>query len=54
MLLYEAMGGSGKSMLTWEWLNHHASRARTDWAGRFWYSFYEQGAGDGQFLPCGT
>lgn len=44
ILLYEAMGGSGKSMLTWEWLNHHVSKVRTDWAGRFWYSFYEQGA----------
>jgi hypothetical protein len=44
MLLFEAIGGSGKSMLTWEWLNNHATRARDDWAGRFWYSFYEKGA----------
>jgi tetratricopeptide (TPR) repeat protein len=43
MLLFEAMGGSGKSILTWEWLTHHATRARSDWAGRFWYSFYEKG-----------
>jgi hypothetical protein len=44
MLLFEAMGGSGKSMLTWEWLTNHATSARDDWAGRFWYSFYEKGA----------
>jgi len=44
MLLFEAMGGSGKSMLTWEWLTRHAATTREDWAGRFWYSFYEKGA----------
>ena len=44
MLLFEAMGGSGKSMLTWEWVTNHATIARGDWAGRFWYSFDEKGA----------
>ncbi len=44
VLLYEAIGGTGKSMLTWEWTINHASAARTDWAGHFWYSFYEKGA----------
>ena len=44
MLLFEAMGGSGKSMLTWRWLNHEALSARGDWEGRFWFSFYEKGA----------
>lgn len=44
MLLLEAVGGSGKSMLTWEWLTKHSTSARGDWAGRFWYSFYEKGA----------
>lgn len=44
MLLFEAMGGSGKSMLTWKWLNDDALSVRGDWAGRFWFSFYEQGA----------
>jgi hypothetical protein len=44
LLLFEAIGGSGKSMLTWEWLTNHAAAARGDWAGRFWYSFYEKGA----------
>jgi hypothetical protein len=44
LLLYEAIGGSGKSMLTWEWTTEHATDVRDDWAGRFWYSFYERGA----------
>lgn len=44
VLLFEAIGGNGKSMLTWEWTNNHATKVRTDWAGRFWYSFYEKGA----------
>lgn len=44
LLLFEAIGGNGKSMLTWEWTTRHATSARSDWAGRFWYSFYEKGA----------
>lgn len=44
ILLYEAIGGAGKSILTWEWLMHQSSVVRSDWAGRFWYSFYEKGA----------
>ncbi len=47
LLLFEAIGGNGKSMLTWEWTTHHAVAARPadhPWAGRFWYSFYERGA----------
>jgi Domain of unknown function (DUF4062) len=43
-LLFEAIGGTGKSMLTWEWATNHARNARKDWAGVFWYSFYEKGA----------
>jgi len=31
-------------MLTWEWATKHAMAVRSDWAGRFWYSFYESGA----------
>jgi hypothetical protein len=41
VLLFDAIGGSGKSMLTWEWTNKHA---QGDWKGRFWHSFYERGA----------
>lgn len=44
VLLFEAIGGTGKSILTWHWANHHAPEVRGDWAGRFWYSFYEKGA----------
>ena len=44
VLLFEAIGGTGKSMLTWEWVTHHAREGRADWAGVFWYSFYEKGA----------
>jgi Domain of unknown function (DUF4062) len=44
VLLFEAIGGTGKSMLTWEWTTQHATKVRADWAGRFWYSFYEKGA----------
>jgi hypothetical protein len=44
MLLFEAIGGTGKSMLTWEWTTGRATDVRADWAGVFWYSFYERGA----------
>jgi hypothetical protein len=44
VLLFEAIGGTGKSMLTWEWTTRHSTEVREDWAGRFWYSFYEKGA----------
>jgi hypothetical protein len=44
VLLFEAIGGTGKSMLTWEWTTRHATGVRDDWAGLFWYSFYEKGA----------
>ncbi len=43
MLLFDAIGGSGKSMLTWHWFATRAPALRP-WAGRFWYSFYEGGA----------
>ena len=38
ILLFEAIGGIGKSMITWEWVNKWATTVREDWAGRFWYS----------------
>lgn len=44
VLLFEAIGGTGKSMLTWEWVTHHVHGTRPDWAGVLWYSFYERGA----------
>ncbi len=44
VLLFDAIGGSGKSILTWEWTTKYATQVRGDWAGCFWYSFYERGA----------
>lgn len=44
VLLFEAIGGTGKSILTWEWTTKHSPKVRADWEGRFWYSFYEKGA----------
>jgi len=44
VLLFEAIGGTGKSILTWEWLTKYSNKIKTNWAGRFWYSFYEKGA----------
>jgi hypothetical protein len=44
VLLFEAIGGTGKSILTWEWTTKYAIQVRSDWKGRFWYSFYERGA----------
>ncbi len=44
LLVMEAIGGTGKSTLAWEWLKERARIARPDLAGLFWYSFYEGGA----------
>lgn len=43
MMLFDAIGGVGKSILTWEWITKQSTGVRQDWAGRFWYSFYERG-----------
>lgn len=50
VLLFEAMGGQGKSMLTWHWAQGTdirkpgtSIRKRQDFAGVLWYSFYERG-----------
>ncbi|MEM9387834.1 MAG: DUF4062 domain-containing protein [Pseudomonadota bacterium] len=44
MLVVEAIGGMGKSMVTHRWASEHAQRVLPALAGRFWYSFYEEGA----------
>jgi hypothetical protein len=31
VMLFDAIGGAGKSMLTWEWATKHAPRIRKDW-----------------------
>lgn len=50
LLLFQAIGGMGKSALTWHWMKNHAANVRTDWAGQLWYSFYESGADLNDFL----
>jgi hypothetical protein len=49
VLIVEGIGGMGKSMLTYNWVEQLSTAARTDWAGRFWYSFYEEGASMNDF-----
>jgi hypothetical protein len=50
VLFFEAIGGTGKSILAWNWLTTRSTTVRKDWAGRFWYSFYERGAQTRDFL----
>lgn len=37
----EAIGGTGKSALTWKWFHDNAPRTIDGLAGRFWWSFYD-------------
>lgn len=39
-----AIGGMGKSALTWHWFNQVAPEAMSPLAGRIWWSFYESDA----------
>jgi len=39
-----AIGGMGKSALTWKWFNEIAPREMQPMAGRLWWSFYESDA----------
>lgn len=48
MMVVEAIGGMGKSALTWEWTNREVQA--DDYEGRFWYSFYEGGTNMESFL----
>lgn len=43
MLVFEAIGGMGKSALTWEWVGQKIAKGH-DYRGIVWYSFYEGGA----------
>lgn len=43
VLILEAIGGMGKSFLSWHWVTQQARSTRPDFAGIFWYSFYEHG-----------
>jgi tetratricopeptide (TPR) repeat protein len=50
LLLVHAIGGMGKSRLLWHWAEKHAFQLGREWAGVFWYSFYEQGTSLKEFL----
>lgn len=43
-MVYEAIGGIGKSALVWEWLETRADANIPELAGRIWWSFYERGS----------
>jgi Domain of unknown function (DUF4062) len=43
VLVIEAIGGVGKSALSWEWLRQRAALSLPGLAGRVWFSFYERG-----------
>ena len=48
LLVLRALGGFGKSALTWHWLLHDV--AERDWPGVVWWSFYEEQAGFDNFV----
>jgi tetratricopeptide (TPR) repeat protein len=48
MLCLVAIGGMGKSALTWKWFHEQAGRPSI--AGRFWWSFYEDDASFERFV----
>jgi tetratricopeptide (TPR) repeat protein len=45
-----AIGGMGKSALTWKWFNDVASQEMKPLAGRMWWSFYESDANFENFI----
>ena len=45
-----AMGGMGKSALTWKWFNDIAPQEMKPLAGRMWWSFYESDASFENFV----
>ncbi len=49
LLVFEAIGGMGKSMVTHHWMDQLSPTAGPVWAGRMWYSFYEDGASMNDF-----
>ena len=50
VMVVEAIGGTGKSALTWKWAQERASLAVDGLAGRLWWSFYEGSASMTRFL----
>ena len=49
-MIVEAIGGTGKSALTWEWTRHRAPDAVAGLAGQLWWSFYDGSASMTRFL----
>jgi hypothetical protein len=47
---FVAIGGMGKSALTWKWLNQIAPNEMKPLVGRLWWSFYESDASFENFL----
>lgn len=50
MMVIEAIGGNGKSALTWEWAVKQAEESMPGLAGRLWWSFYDGSASMKRFL----
>ena len=50
VMVVEAIGGTGKSALTWEWARTRAPGAIDGYAGGLWWSFYEGSASITRFL----
>lgn len=50
VLVVEAIGGTGKSALTWQWAQERAPAVIDGLAGRLWWSFYEGSASMTRFL----
>ncbi len=48
LFVLRALGGFGKSALTWHWLLHDV--AEQDWQAVVWWSFYEEKAGFDNFV----
>ena len=50
VMVVEAIGGQGKSALTWEWITRYARQALPDLEGIVWWSFYEGGTSMSTFV----
>ena len=50
VMVVEAIGGTGKSALTWQWTQDRAPDVIGGLAGRLWWSFYEGSASMTRFL----
>jgi len=50
VMVIEAIGGTGKSALAWQWAQERAPAAIDGLAGRLWWSFYEGSASMTRFL----